>query len=321
MTRIVFVHGRQQQDKDAGAEKRLWMEALKRGLNAAGIDMPLRDDDARFAYYGNALHALETRAPEVDVIVRGDAAGDSPQSRSEGAADVTVGDELIVLSGREEAFIADVLEAYADAVPPASDMPPALEDPVIERSLANHPRVLRALRWLDHQYPEVGGPILFLRTRDVWMYITNARIHSLIDQGVRDALSGDEPNIVVSHSLGTVVAHSILSERAERPRWQVPLLVTLGSPLGVAKVRESLPRVSFPESVDRWLNAFDPLDVVALNPLDRTNFPTVRPIDNYAQVENPSADHHSIEGYLADAYVAEQIHATWQSTTAATEER
>jgi hypothetical protein len=55
-------------------------------------------------------------------------------------------------------------------------------------------------------------------------------------------------------------------------RLQIPLLITVGSPLGIRAVRDQFRPLRYPP-VDGWYNAFDPRDVVALYPLDGENFP------------------------------------------------
>ena len=47
--------------------------------------------------------------------------------------------------------------------------------------------------------------------------------------------------------------------------------------------------------------------MVALNPLDASNFPVKPAIKNYSGVENESDNHHKIEGYLSDRVVATTI--------------
>lgn len=76
---------------------------------------------------------------------------------------------------------------------------------------------------------------------------------------------GDEPAVVVAHSLGTVVALEALHGHPER----VPLLVTLGSPLSMRTVVRPrlLPQPpSTPGTVERWLNFWDKDDIIAVRP-------------------------------------------------------
>jgi hypothetical protein len=52
----------------------------------------------------------------------------------------------------------------------------------------------------------------------------------------------------------------------------------------------------------------DPTDIVALYPLDGDLFDVTPPVDNKTDVDNPTPNHHGIEGYLGDPAVARRIH-------------
>ena len=72
-------------------------------------------------------------------------------------------------------------------------------------------------------------------TRDVYLYTTFpvARFEQRTPL-VRNALFTDA-TVVISHSLGSVVVYDVL--RSEHRTINVPLLVTVGSPLGIRAIR------------------------------------------------------------------------------------
>lgn len=91
-----------------------------------------------------------------------------------------------------------------------------------------------------------------------------SRMVKALQQGA--AVAG--PHIVVSHSMGTVIAYDCLKRVAGAP--VVDGLMTIGSPLGIDEIQDKLrPEWSrddgFPhEKVrDRWVNIYDSLDPVA----------------------------------------------------------
>ncbi|EAU54942.1 alpha/beta hydrolase [Mariprofundus ferrooxydans] len=76
------------------------------------------------------------------------------------------------------------------------------------------------------------------------------------------------PHIVVSHSMGTVIAYDCLKRVPECPC--VDALITIGSPLGIDEIQDKLkPEWSrndgFPQEkvISDWNNFFDPLDIVS----------------------------------------------------------
>jgi hypothetical protein len=75
-----------------------------------------------------------------------------------------------------------------------------------------------------------------------------------------------EKLVIVSHSMGTMVAYDVLRNCPECP--PVDTLFTLGSPLGVREVEDELvaadaDHVDFPAArLNRWINIYDPLDPI-----------------------------------------------------------
>jgi hypothetical protein len=83
-----------------------------------------------------------------------------------------------------------------------------------------------------------------------------ARVESLIDADTR---------VVIGHSLGSCIAF----EAAHRLKQPLPLLITVGSPLGLRtivyeRLRPQPP--SYPSQVGHWVNVADRNDVVAAEP-------------------------------------------------------
>jgi hypothetical protein len=95
--------------------------------------------------------------------------------------------------------------------------------------------------------------------------------------------------------------------RADRRNLQIPLLVTVGSPLGIRPIRDQFRPLKYPSPVGAWYNAYDDRDLVALYPLDRDNFPVTPEIENFAEVMNHTDNRHGIAGYLDNAEVARRI--------------
>lgn len=115
---------------------------------------------------------------------------------------------------------------------------------------------------------------------------------------------GAGPTVVVAHSLGSVVAMEALHETTV----PVPLLVTIGSPLGTRAVvwphlRPQPPTT--PEPVERWLNFWDRDDVV----VSRSSLADFKPNTRGVRPESRRVDSdgllvHSAVKYLAQPAVA-----------------
>ena len=93
--------------------------------------------------------------------------------------------------------------------------------------------------------------------------------HELRDRLLKDLLAAKavaDKVVIVSHSMGTMIAYDVLRNVAECP--QVETLFTLGSPLGITEVKDELlaidvHEVDFPAArLGRWINVYDPLDPI-----------------------------------------------------------
>lgn len=287
--RLVMIHGRAQEDKDSVALKAQWVDSLRQGLARSGLALPLADADIRFPYYGDTLAALvDGSGPVPDVVVRGTDASSRDEQRFQQA----VLEELMRVAG--------ITDAQVDAV---------LAADVRQRGPLNWEWVQGILVAIDNLVPGASAASIALATRDVYQYLNNPGVHRTINEGVRKAMVPGVPTVVVAHSLGTVVAYNLLRREGAAAGWNVPLFVTLGSPLGVFAIRQSVAPIEHPACVGRWFNAMDERDVVALYPLDAKRFDVTPPIDNKTDVRNPTRNRHGIEGYLADAEVARRIRA------------
>ena len=298
MTReLVLVHGRAQEHKDSIALKREWLDALRAGLRKSSLSLPIPEERVRFPYYGDTLHGLVANLPDdkvAEVVVRG--SREDPQMR---------------------AFLADVLEEIAKRKGISDEQIERMGQEairarggteVLERGVLNWGWVQGILTALDTHVPGASGASIAIATTDVYRYLTNPAIRDKLEAGVRQAMTPNVESVVVSHSLGTVVAYNLLRRDGEQRGWRVPLLVTLGSPLAVKKIRTTLAPNKHPACVRRWFNAMDPDDVVSLYPLDRGHFPLDPEIENKTDVDNDTENQHGISGYLADREVARRIH-------------
>lgn len=289
MRQLIFVHGRSQQNKDGATLKKQWIEAWEKGLHANGLENPLSEDDIRFPYYGNTLiDMLGGKSPDeaVEVIVKGPAPASAEQA---------VMNEMIAEIAAHEG-VAEM------------DIRAQLPEAVIEKGPANWGWVQGILTALDGIKP-LSKTLVSLVTADVAKYLTHPDTRKKIDDGVRSAIQPGGEAVVVSHSLGTVVAYSVLTSRTGAfPDAKVPLFVTLGSPLAVNAVKSRLRPHGFPPMVSSWYNAMDPDDVVALYPLTPKHFNTGQPIDNHERVDNWTDNQHGIVGYLDDKEVAKRIY-------------
>lgn len=290
MTRqLVFVHGRAQEHKEAVALKAEWIAAWAEGLRKSNLMIPIAESDIRFPYYGQTLYdlceGLENQQI-AEVIVRGDNA-----------------------DAAHKEFMRSVLEEVRKANGISeSQLREVAGNDVVEHGPLNWAWLQGILQAIDRYVPGSSGASIAIATNDVYQYLRNPGIRDTLEEGVRMAMSSNIPTVVVSHSLGTVVAYNLLRREGASQRWSVPLLVTLGSPLAVTAIRQSLRPIKYPECASKWFNAMDERDVVALYPLSKSHFDIDPEIENKTDVNNHTENRHGIAGYLDDKEVAKRIY-------------
>lgn len=285
---LVFVHGRAQEHKDSVALKKEWIDAWTKGLAKSDLSLPIAEEDIRFPYYGQTLFDLvEEVDPEkaARVVVRGEG---MPESQKE--------------------FMRSVLEEVKAKALTEEQFRDVAGQQVIERGPLNWGWVQKILEAVDKHVPGASGASIALATNDVYQYLKNPGIRDVIDTGVRSAVDPDVETVVVSHSLGTVVAFNVLRRDGDDANWRVPLFVTLGSPLAVTAIKKGLRPIKHPACAPEWFNAMDSGDIVALYPLDEDHFDVDPAIENKTDVHNHTSNQHGIAGYLDDKDVARRIY-------------
>jgi hypothetical protein len=282
--RIMFVHGREQQGINPEVLKGQWIEALRRGANSLGRQLP-DQLNISFPYYANVLDKYTGGIPTTaDVQARGDDQFDQDFL----AFEASIADQIRQGVGISDKRIEDL---YGSNPQP--------------RGPENWRWVQAIVRAIDQYGFGMSSDTIETFMRDVFLYTNHGGVRNQIDHIVNTLLT-EEPTIIIGHSLGSVVAYNVL--RTDTRKLQVPLFVTVGCPLAIRAIRSQLVPISFPKPpVEAWNNAFDTRDIVALYPLDAANFPVSPPVTNYNQVKNHTNNRHGIIGYLDDPTVTNWI--------------
>jgi subtilisin family serine protease len=141
--------------------------------------------------------------------------------------------------------------------------------------------------------------------RDVNDYFYDDARRQVMRESVLERLRvGGGPFIVIGHSQGSMVAYDVLSSEEARD-FEIPLFITIGSPLGIQEVRDQVKRLTkqaelkVPACVGHWLNVADPLDPVALDKRLSGDYVPAARIEDELEINPDSPRHpHSGTGYL-----------------------
>lgn len=283
--RLLLVHGRAQEGKSSELLEQEWKKALSVGLRNASLQMR-SDVKVDVPFYGDKLAELLARRdlPPADQI------------ETRGGA----------IDGDYEEFLREVaLEAREKDVVTTAEVQQELGPDAQTKGPENWEWVQAVIRVIDRNVPGVSSTSIGILLRDVFVYVNDRPVRRAINKIVAEKLTS-EPTVVIGHSLGSVVAYEVLREHGQN---KVSCYVTVGSPLGIRAIRRRLRTpLTMPKGVAGWYNAFDERDVVALYPLDDTNFGITPAIRNHAGVLNHTDNRHGIAGYLDNKDVAKEIH-------------
>ncbi|MFI6393953.1 trypsin-like peptidase domain-containing protein [Nonomuraea sp. NPDC050547] len=140
--------------------------------------------------------------------------------------------------------------------------------------------------------------------RDVAAYLDDSSVRQAVLASVERTLPSSGQVVLVAHSLGTVVAMDLLTRLPAA--LEVPLLVTLGSPLGLDAVQGRLLSGGphRPDRVGQWLNVWSQSDPVSIGcPLEDD---WKGQVDERA-VDNPLQRSHDVAEYLSHPHVARAL--------------
>ncbi|MFG0527334.1 hypothetical protein [Pseudomonas sp. yb_5] len=276
---VLMIHGIGQEASTKDELLKKWMDSLHETqsglLSRASVDM---------AYYGTTLADWTNGKTKAAVGMGAESI----------AVDLGDADELKFLSAVMEEFISDngIDEADIEAAMGTAGGNPIPMDNFIAR------RLVGLMRMIEKISPAKGSLLLRI-VRQGHTYLSSPGAAKAVDDIVRPLLQRS-PQILITHSLGTVIAFKLLREMeaAGTSGVHIPLLITMGSPLGLDAFKAKLgaPRRK-PAFVERWENFYDPSDFVTLGkPLNEKNFASA--IHNDGAVNNKTVNAHGVIGYL-----------------------
>jgi len=236
----------------------------------------------KMAYYGTTLADWTTGQAKLAVGMGGDDTAIDVADTEEMKFLSSALEEALVQSGGGEAEIDAAFEEADDITVPM--------DTFLLR------RLVGLFRALEKISPAKGSILLrVVKQGHTYLYAPGAQ--AAVDAIVRPYLQ-ERPQIIITHSLGTVIAFRLLREMAEVRGAEIPLFITMGSPLGLDAFKKRLgPPRRKPAFVKRWANFYDPSDLVTLGKdLDEDTF--APEIENDGTVDNQTSNAHGIIGYL-----------------------
>jgi hypothetical protein len=304
MSEIVLVHGIAQEQYSADLLESRWLPALAGGVRTAGFpevaDRIWRarggpgGSEARMAFYGH-------------LFLRPGAQGIEPDELSPEQAALAEGLAVEWLERAATRASSDLERRTAEYELVDLRPGPGGQAQGVGSVVRGVWRRAASLPWFARA--GMAAATFVLRAlAQVTRYLTEDDLRAEAQQLVLDRI-GPQTKVLLGHSLGSVVAYEVARE-LERP---LPLLITLGSPLGLdtivyPRLRPQPP--SFPRPVRHWVNVADRDDLVAAEPDLTALFSATKPPDAMFEggftVEN-GAEPHSALFYLGKVEVGRPV--------------
>ncbi|SEK65536.1 hypothetical protein [Nitrosovibrio tenuis] len=304
MAEIVLVHGIDQQQKSADKLESAWLPALAGGIRGAGFadvaDRIWRNAgkpgsiDARMAFYGNLFLAPGQQ---------GDEPGAFTSSEAQFAQILAVEWLKHVAERATKPKTQEIGEHELAYVNRQMGMEQGAGS-IVRSAIGGLSRV----SWFAPFGMGFAERFVNRSLAQVTRYLTSDTIRSAALESVFK-LIGPETQVLIGHSLGSVIAY----EAAHLMKQPLPLLLTLGSPLGLQtivyqRLRPQPP--GFPPVAQRWVNIADRDDFIAAEPnlegLFNAGIPAGASFEGGYTVDN-GAEPHNSDFYLGKSRVGAEI--------------
>lgn len=257
MPHVTFIHGL----ANKPAQDRL-LDIWIRGLsNSEGLDLGAEGVSASMVYWADVFYESPVAAADRE------SATNEAVAESESAELVTLGVEQ--MDAKEKAWVAQLAAKLAVplAVDEAVAAAPTPVKEVLERIPLPWPLKERLMKKLLRDLHHYLFNVQYSARPGVACYVQD-EIRGRMIRALKDGAARTPPHIVVSHSMGTVIAYDCLKRVADAP--VVDGLMTIGSPLGLDEIQDKLApqwsrKEGFPFEKVRggWVNVYDSLDPVA----------------------------------------------------------
>lgn len=166
---------------------------------------------------------------------------------------------------------------------------------------------------------------------DTQEYFSDGCYSGQIDWALRDELErakiAKRPVVLIAHSMGSLVAFRVLTQKWVPTEDESVAFVTIGSMLGMEQMPKALlgayveSPVPVPQVVTTWINVRNDGDLLSFSSLGkfRSRVPTRMPVD--VRINFTGTSRHSAENYLRDTTVAKVIADAWCNAISVPEHR
>ncbi|WP_271009038.1 PGAP1-like alpha/beta domain-containing protein [Paucibacter sp. B51] len=311
---VVFIHGLAKKPPPEKLRE-IWLWGLGRsgpkpevfGVNNPGLNLQDQGVDPSFNYWADVFYGTDYETDYRDQYENAIESAVTPANLDAVAGYLALPKPS---TPREARFLAEFESQLMKQVAADVEVTPAAA------TVATAPGQFEIASWLPGPVKEA---IIRKAAKEAYYYLFNkeyerpdgARVQvrrELRERLVRDLRAASalaEKVVIVSHSMGTMIAYDVLRNVDDCP--QIDTLFTLGSPLGITEVQDELravgvTAVDFPAAkLLRWVNVFDPKDpICGVDPRFANDYTVVdgKKVEDLEE-SNWGSWRHTITHYLA----------------------
>ncbi|SPL69395.1 hypothetical protein [Acinetobacter stercoris] len=291
--KIIFIHGMNQQSYDANSLKQHWINIFNQGIKQSHLSADLNKVKIDLAFYGDLIKKHQmTNTFDLGAFL--------PKSLLNLRLPFTIRGRKSMTIDEAQASIIPLLPHFAQA------QTLNLSTRLYLASQLAKDIALKEFIMILNNFPKLHESLIHRFLIETYMYLANPVFIQEVHQRVLQSLEEDEQHIIVSHSLGTVIAYNLLQQIDSK--YCIQRFITLGSPLAFRVIQSKLIQpIRHPQSLKgEWYNFYSHDDFLTTFPLVAAPFdfhPAIinKPISTF--ISKP----HEIIGYLQHPSVIKNI--------------
>ncbi|MDQ8951903.1 hypothetical protein RFH42_02890 [Acinetobacter rudis] len=275
--KIILIHGMNQQQFNATELKQYWLDILNQGIKSSKQGDQFKLDDLNMAFYADLLETYKLHNVLKSTRLL-------PQTW-----------QFLNFNRPQTVLHDNPLHSTVcnpDFTQPTFNFSSHLSH--YAYSLEDH--ILKDFTQLINHFPKLHGQLIHKFLIETYMYLANTDFNQKVHQRLYNCFDSQQQNLIIAHSLGTVIAYNFLRLN---PQFKIHTLITLGSPLAFRVIQEKIiPPIQRPSNIlGQWYNFYSAEDFLTAFPLQKAPFLFKPSIINQMIHTFDQRPHH-IAGYL-----------------------
>lgn len=277
--KIIFIHGMHQQNYNAQQLKQHWIDIFNQGLHYAKIPVKAEDFDIELAFYADLIQQYQLMNPYITTTEF-----PFPSLHLHAPVNLHLLNQPSINTG------IPILPIFAQQ-----------QHPDFMQRMSSYAELLKDHLFKDlvrliNAFPNIQAQLIQQFLIETYLYLSDVKFMQAVHQRIQACLDPTQPQLIVAHSLGSVIAYNVLHQY---PQYSVAGLISLASPLAFHVIQEKIHHpIAIPNNLlGDWFNFYSTEDFLTAFPLSEPPFDFNPPIYNQ-EIQTFNQYPHQIAGYL-----------------------